>query len=1134
MSYVRKKHDIGILDPTTSVNVGMMLAKREDRVTPVWEEHDGKFLAEQFFTGTPSEAYTDPESELILGQDSWRSGMGLEYFNDNELERYYTSIGCDLRHRGQAMLGWTPTAITLPAITAVSITNADFELDANWTDDPGGTAARDDTKALSGTYSWKLSTAEPSGAYQLLTWNDNHKGHTFKFICWTWASAATNARIAIDDGDTTTYSDYNTGGSGWEQLTVSKTIGSGATELRLELHGVAASDCWFDDAEIQQPVAGTIQAMKQFGANLYFGIGNELYKLNGAGNGFTSIAIFPTAIIALEVFQEHLYIGMDDGVVIEDCEDAWNESSDADVTSTLDTGDFKVGSGSAQFVAAAGIGVNTLWATEAISAVNVSSADGIDLWIKSSIAVSAGDLEIHMGATADCASPTETLAVPTLTAGKWTRIHIEFATLSTDTAIISIGLYQTTDIGVATVHIDNVELTYRYCYMSTGEVVTRSTIANAEAQFLQTVLGATPTLYLGHGPNEVRASTDPTNAGSWGGITYIDDASEDITELLEWQNLLYVMKEDKPFYIDSSDNVQDDVAPELESEHAETSGKNATIWHNKLYTQAGTQTLLEATTGGVNTFRSPANYITNDGNFVGRIFALSHDTFYLYAVTDNSDKVEVQAMRSEVINGVTEWVIHPIAEITMAGCETAYESTIFKKRLWISDRAKPALDFDGASGLVTVSDNAAIQDIFDSGGTIECWINADSDGEASAGHIIRKVWNIYGHSELAGKMKLIWQYPFSGDNGAWETTSTEVDINTWTHLVLTYDSSAIGNDPIFYVNGLVVALTESGTGPTGTRTTDAGSDLILGNQSGDNVTFDGTIDEVRLYTRILGQAEITTNYLAGRDNPEPFSTTSLAGYWKLDEGTGLTAADSSGNSNDGTITATVDWVSDPLYFLDLPATYGNIANDTNANFKTDGYFITPWLHANFKHSDKAWITVKVTLGHAHDTEVYWECHFQKLGDSSWTDAGDMIGTSSVRTATLFLTTWTPTSPMFRLKFVGKTDDTDLTPILLDYHVNAIMYPERKNTIFAQIRCANEITCKNGSMDKGKYTLIKNALDNARDATWPVTITDIDETTRYVKFLPLPRGTPRFVIVKDEKGRIQERVYNLIMQEVTLS
>ncbi|MCW4048231.1 MAG: hypothetical protein NWE89_00710, partial [Candidatus Bathyarchaeota archaeon] len=384
--YLKEKHDIGLLRSDGTTAVGLMLATLDGK--PAYRTLTERYLKNQYYAGAPDYGALDPQSEIAIILDDFRSGFGLEVYDSSDPKRYYSSIGMDMRHRGMAIAGWTPTAITLPPITAVSITNADFELDANWT----GDGARTDNRALSGTYSW-IHDGAADEDYQDLTWNTNHKGHTFKFLCWVYGTTAGNAKIGISDdgGSTATWSDTNTTAAGWQQLTVSKTIGSGATGLRLLLHSVAVTGGtnWFDDAEIWQPTAGQPRAFAEFNDNLYIGIGNELYKLNTTtGNTLTSVGIFPTDIVELTHFKHHLVVVLDYGAVIEDCEDAWT-AGDANTVCSADTGDYLVGSASAKMVVGAGLAVNSLIATEAISATNISSADGIELWIKSSIAQTA-------------------------------------------------------------------------------------------------------------------------------------------------------------------------------------------------------------------------------------------------------------------------------------------------------------------------------------------------------------------------------------------------------------------------------------------------------------------------------------------------------------------------------------------------------------------------------------------------------------------------------------------------------------------------------------------------------------------------------------------------------------------------
>jgi len=201
--------------------------------------------------------------------------------------------------------------------------------------------------------------------------------------------------------------------------------------------------------------------------------------------------------------------------------------------------------------------------------------------------------------------------------------------------------------------------------------------------------------------------------------------------------------------------------------------------------------------------------------------------------------------------------------------------------------------------------------------------------------------------------------------------------------------------------------------------------------------------------------------------------------------------------------------------------------------------ITPWLHANFKDSTKAFIKITATLGHTYDADIYFECWYQVVGDgTTWTDAGDFKGTATTRIATLYIPADSggnkPSSTMVRFKFIAKTDSTTTTPILYSYSVQALLYPSQRSIIACRVRCSNELVLKDSTLDRGSFDTIVAILDEARAATWPVTFYDINGDTKYVKLLPLGTSAPRWTPTKREKGRVQERVYNLLLQEVTLS
>jgi len=114
--------------------------------------------------------------------------------------------------------------------------------------------------------------------------------------------------------------------------------------------------------------------------------------------------------------------------------------------------------------------------------------------------------------------------------------------------------------------------------------------------------------------------------------------------------------------------------------------------------------------------------------------------------------------------------------------------------------------------------------------------------------------------------------------------------------------SATGfTNPKIYVNGVQTNTIIADTWQLVTVTSDTAitaNQFYIGKQ--DVNYFDGTMDEVRLYNRVLSPVEISRLYNWG---PGP------VGEWKMDENTGTTANDISGNANNGTLTGKGRWSS---------------------------------------------------------------------------------------------------------------------------------------------------------------------------------------------------------------------------------
>ena len=142
-------------------------------------------------------------------------------------------------------------------------------------------------------------------------------------------------------------------------------------------------------------------------------------------------------------------------VRIHACGTTFDEKTDGDFTQSLDTKDNKQGSQSLKMVIAVGASAGD-FVTDSITSLNLSKYDTIEMWVKSTVATSAGNLKLLLDDTASCASPLETLSIPALSADTWTFVRMSMANPETDTAIISVGLEYDSDIGAVTVWIDDI------------------------------------------------------------------------------------------------------------------------------------------------------------------------------------------------------------------------------------------------------------------------------------------------------------------------------------------------------------------------------------------------------------------------------------------------------------------------------------------------------------------------------------------------------------------------------------------------------------------------------------------------------------------------------------------------------
>lgn len=222
----------------------------------------------------------------------------------------------------------------------------------------------------------------------------------------------------------------------------------------------------------------------------------------------------------------------------------------------------------------------------------------------------------------------------------------------------------------------------------------------------------------------------------------------------------------------------------------------------------------------------------------------------------------------------------------------ANNGTLTNGPIWTNGKVGQGLSLDGADDLINAGSNSNIDDVFQSGATIEAWVNPGSCGEGNEGVLFEK--NDWDFTICAaGSKRLRFFANFDGaTNGEWNSAANSIDFNKWQHIAIVYNSSSASNEPLFYINGVLSTTTEN-INPAGSHVSDSTDTLYIGAFGGAAQAYDGSIDDVRIYNYARSPAQIAWDY--NRGGP--------VGHWKFDECQGAVVYDSSGFGNNGTITA---------------------------------------------------------------------------------------------------------------------------------------------------------------------------------------------------------------------------------------
>jgi len=210
------------------------------------------------------------------------------------------------------------------------------------------------------------------------------------------------------------------------------------------------------------------------------------------------------------------------------------------------------------------------------------------------------------------------------------------------------------------------------------------------------------------------------------------------------------------------------------------------------------------------------------------------------------------------------------------------------------------LRYDGSNDRVYIPNTTSID--FNDGGlatawTISAWFSADSDGENDNGQLFWKIsdnFNIRTTGQSGNTMNLQAIVDLTTTN-ATLTLSQAVNVGQWYHVSMVWTNDA--DDEIdIYLNGVYAGSSTDGDGDMADDT----SDLRVGSRDDGNQSFDGQIDEFKIYNYSRTAQQILNDFvslgthhgasvtLGSNELNTPSLSDDLVGYWKFDDSDGET------------------------------------------------------------------------------------------------------------------------------------------------------------------------------------------------------------------------------------------------------
>jgi hypothetical protein len=261
---------------------------------------------------------------------------------------------------------------------------------------------------------------------------------------------------------------------------------------------------------------------------------------------------------------------------------------------------------------------------------------------------------------------------------------------------------------------------------------------------------------------------------------------------------------------------------------------------------AGVQFLLDGAALGAERTTAPYSYVWNTAttaNGTHTLAAVARDAAGNH--TQSASVTLTVSNTSQILPGlVAAYGFNEGAGVQVADASGNGNVGTISSATWAAGKYGSSLLFNGTSAWVTVADSPTLH--LTTGLTVEAWVNPTS-GAGWREVVLKEASNTLSYALYAenNASKPAGYIHTTTDVAA--TGTTALVLNSWSHVALTYDGSAMR----LFVNGIQV----KSTSVTGSALVSNGALRIGGNAIWGEY-FKGSIDEVRIYNRALNGAEI--------------------------------------------------------------------------------------------------------------------------------------------------------------------------------------------------------------------------------------------------------------------------------------